>query len=95
MPEVLFCVKPIKLDLASFKVPKRLQALPRLLRVTLWSWSLSPPLLMGPFEPVCSLEESLENAGLKKAGTGAPQSLSLGHAMLNVSDSPSRQFCSP
>lgn len=49
MPEVLFCVKPIKLDLASFKVPKRLQALPRLLRVTLWSCVSVPSTAYGTF----------------------------------------------
>jgi hypothetical protein len=59
MPEVLFCVKPIKLDLASVEVPRRLQSLLRLLRVTPGS-CVSVPLLptnflpMGPFESVFS-----------------------------------------
>lgn len=70
MPEVLFCVKLIKLDLASVEVPKRLQAFLGLPRVTLWSCvsvpsPLSNLLPMGPFQSVFS-GGILENTDLKR-----------------------------
>lgn len=70
MPEVLFCVKLIKLDLASVEVPKRLQAFLGLPRVTLWSCvSVPSPLTnllpMGPFHSVFS-GGILENTDLKR-----------------------------